>query len=737
MHSYQIKGLKGALRDDAHIYVRQKPNRKFLGIAKVYLKIYQMFDWKKETRWSKKIKNGLGEPPILYDSALTKISATQIKQYLFNKGYFQAEVTFSDTIKKKKAYVVYKSDKKMPYSIRNIQYFIKDSVVQSIYFYKLNQSKLKIGAQYDQENIELERQRITKDLKNYGYFFFNREYIHFKVDTALKTKQLDIKVYIENPNNKNAHQFYKINDIVVNVNSNNISRAALSTDTSKIDSMVFIDKERVIKAKVLHRMIFLHSGVSYSDNDVELSYNRLGDLGIFKFVSIEFAVDSTDSTQLNSYIELIPGKKQATNTEIEGYVASENIGTSANFVYTNRNIFRGGEVFEFRVKAGLETQAFIDANQQNIPVFNSQETNTSASVTFPGFVFFRDKPTYGIYSNPRTRFGVNYITENRPEYARNTFNSSFSYEWKQNQNISHTVFPFSINFVNSNLSTEAEQLLDNLNNPYIKESFDPHITLGIKYSLIFNNQRINIFKDYFYFRFNIEVMGTGLYAASTLLSRPKNDNGLYQFFDLPYYNFTRPEFDFRYFHNIDRKNQLVYRINSGLGFAYWNSVVLPFERQFFTGGSNSVRAFKARSVGPGTYSDITSNELNLDQTGDFKIEGNFEYRFDIFDRFIGSKLKGASFIDFGNVWTISNQSASPEAAFKFSTFYKELAVGTGVGLRMDYSFLLFRFDLGLKLRDPRFDGKDRWVIRNINNSEWILQNDYSFLNFNFGIGYPF
>ena len=231
-------------------------------------------------------------------------------------------------------------------------------------------------------------------------------------------------------------------------------------------------------------------------------------------------------------------------------------------------------------------------------------------------------------------------------------------------------------------------------------------------------------------------MGTGLYATSKLFNEKKNSLGQFEFFNLPYYNYTRPEIDLRYFKNFGSRNQLVYRFNTGIGFAYWNSKVLPFEKQFFTGGANSIRAFRARSVGPGGYNNIDLSSLNLDQTGNLKVEGNVEYRFDILERFIGAKLKGASFIDFGNVWDIKKKSTDIEG-FNASAFYKELAIGTGFGLRLDYRFLLFRFDLGLKLRDPRFENSNRWVIQNINNPDWKNTNDYSFFNFNFGIGYPF
>lgn len=696
-----------------------------------------MLNWKHDNRFVRSLRNTFGEPPVIFDTTFANFGAQQMQLFLFNKGYFDAQTSIEIQIKKKKAFVTYKINKGEQYTIRNIQYKISDSILRSIYFMNLDHSLIGIGDPFDQDKISEERERITKEIKNFGYFFFNREYIHFDIDSSIDGNLVDLNLVIENPVGKNFHQSYTINHVDVNINSDETYRAFRKKDTADSKTITIHDNKNLIKSKVVKRLIYLENNEKYSDEDLELTYNRLGDLRMFKFVNIDFAIDTLDSTKLNTFLTLSAGKKQGTQTEIEGYVASANVGSSANFIYTNKNIFRGAEIFEFRIKAGLETQAFIDESQQNNLVFNSRESNTSASITFPGFLLFRDKKTFGIYASPKTRVGVNFITEKRPEYLRYTFVGSFTYDWKQNQFLTHSFSPMSVNFVRSTLSADALDLLNNLNNKYIRESFDPHITLGLRYTLTYSNQLINVRHDYYFLRLNLEVMGTGLYASSKLLNNPVNSSGSYEYFNLPYYNFTRPEIDVRFFNYVRNKSMIVYRFNTGAGFAYWNSKVLPFERQFFTGGSNSIRAFRARSVGPGKFSDVAASSLNLDQTGEMKIEANVEYRFDISENFLGAKLKGASFLDMGNVWTLSSESVNTDGKFNINTFHKQLAVGTGFGLRMDYSFLLFRFDLGLKLRDPRFIGSEQWVIQNINNKTWISTNQYSFWNFNFGIGYPF
>lgn len=739
MHKNKIIGLSSIERDEIDKLIRQKPNSKFLGIGflKVKLGIHNTFTRKKENRFSRWLKNRVGEEPVIFDTLLAEFSANQMQQWFFNKGYFDTKAVATAKIKKKKATVEYTVNKGKPYTIRNIQYAISDTILRSIYFLNLENSKVRIGDIFNQENFELERDRITKDIRNYGYYFFNREYIYFDFDSTLSENMLDLRIVIENPQGRKAHQSYTLNKVDIDLSTEDYYKKFRNLDTVDSKFISINDPGNVIKPKILKRQVYLDKKGKYNDEDVELTYSRLGDLRMFKFVNIDFAIDSTDSTKLNTTIKLSTSKKQFTQTEIEGYVASANIGSSANFIYTNKNIFRGAEIFEFRIKAGLETQAFIDQASSNIPIFNSRESNTSASITFPGFLLFRDKKTYGIYASPRTRIGINYITESRPEYLRSTFSGNFTYDWKQNQYVTHSFSPVSLNFVKSTLSDEALELLLNIDNPYIIESFDPHITLGLRYTYTFSNQVINLRKNYYFARFNLEVMGTGLYLLSENIRNPKNSSGNYELLGLPFYNFTRPEIDLRYFKYVGQRSLLVYRFNAGAGFAYWNSNILPFERQFFTGGSNSIRAFRARSVGPGNFSDISKSNLNLDQTGEMKIEGNLEYRFDITDHFLGSKLKGATFLDAGNVWTLASTNADSLGKFNISKFQNQLAVGTGFGLRLDYSFLLFRFDLGLKLRDPRFTGSEQWVIQNLYNTAWKSANQYSFWNFNFGIGYPF
>jgi outer membrane protein assembly factor BamA len=281
----------------------------------VRLHLHQLFDRKKPTKLSNWIINNLAEPPVIYDSTLSRISVIQIQQLLMNNGYFLAKVKYEDTTRKKQTNVIYHIEPNQAYHIRNIQYTIKDSIVQSIYFYKLNESLLQIGMQFDQTALANERDRITKYLRNFGYYYFNREYIHFDIDTALKSHQLDINVIIENPEKANKHESFKLKNIETTIISDNIKTGLLS-DTIELNNVKFIHTKNKIQAKILRRMLFLERGKKFNEDDLLLSYNRLGDLGIFKYINIDFEKDSIDSTQLNASVQLRLAKKQSTNTEL-------------------------------------------------------------------------------------------------------------------------------------------------------------------------------------------------------------------------------------------------------------------------------------------------------------------------------------------------------------------------------------------------------------------------------------
>lgn len=738
LNNYHIKGLDGVLLENANGYVKQKPNRRILGInfLRVYVGIYTMFETKKHRLWQEKIKNNLGEAPVIYDSTLTKLSSVQIKNYLFGKGYFDAKVSDSVRIKHRKANVYYQVQKGLPYTIRNLYYIIPDTALERIYLNDYFNTFLIRNENFDEEKQIEERNRISASFKNNGYYYFNREYIFFDIDSNTQSHQLDIYTRIINPETNTLHKPYKLSSIFVSIDTNGFR----GEDTTKRD-FIFSDFKKKLRGKILKEKIFLKSGDLFNQHNLDLTYSRISDLGVFRLIDIQFKESVSDSNKLNCMIMLSSAKKQELRGGVESFLSSENVGAAGNLTLRNKNLFRGAEFFEFRLKGGLETQTFLN-NNDNAELFNTQLFDASLNLGFPKFIFPYSLNTSEKYGSPRTKISTNFTYDQRPDYFRKTFSSSLSYEWKETIFKSHIFTPIDINFVNAILSTSAKDKIIASNNRFLLESFNPHISAGGRYIFTYNSQEVNKVKNFNYLRFSVELAGNTLYGLSKLAKLDKDSSGIYKIIGLQFYNYLRPEVDYRYYYAINRDNTLVFRFYNGFGLSYLNSEILPFEKQFFIGGSNSIRAWRARTIGPGTFSNINRGTgetiLNIDQTGDLKLEGNLELRFLIFDHFLGAKLRGALFTDYGNIWEIKDKNSAAGTVFTIQNFYNELAIGSGMGLRFDYGFFIFRLDAALKVKDPQFNAEDRWVIRKLYNDTWKQANgNYEFLNFNFGIGYPF
>jgi hypothetical protein len=330
--------------------------------------------------------------------------------------------------------------------------------------------------------------------------------------------------------------------------------------------------------------------------------------------------------------------------------------------------------------------------------------------------------------SPKTSISASFNYQSRPDYTRSIANSSFSYRWNGNQYITHTLWPLELNYVQIYENRSSAEFIDSIKNTPLGYSFEDHLVNVVRYGLELNNQAIGQSKNFIFLRFNLESAGNIVNAVNTTFNRD-SAGGQYQLFNVPYFQYMRGDVDFRYYNIIDKQNKFVYRLYIGLGYPYGNSKTLPYEKKFFSGGPNSIRAWSTRELGPGSYvePDTSGNRAFdfLKKNGDIKLEANLEYRFKVV-----WKMEAAIFADMGNVWEIKPEVNRQNALFEWNRFYKEIAVGTGFGARFDFSFFLLRFDFGIKLRDPALPENERWIP---------VFRDFSIndLHFKFGIGYPF
>ncbi len=679
-----------------------------------------------------------GEPPVIFEEYLTRQTTEQLSLYLINKGYRNALVTDTVKIKGQKATVVYKIEANEPYTISNFKYQVEDPRLKTIILNDTSNSLIHKGILFNLNLLDKERTRITNYIKTKGFYDFSKDHITFIADTNARQKKASVTIKVEQYLEKRAdttvktkHPRYKIKDIyvVTDYNKKTIMKNRDSfyntMDTVTYETLYFLYHDELkIKPKMLTQSIYIKQNEFYNIKDVQETHIHLSSLRIINIVNIKFEKihDSISPSnhhirELNCIIRLTPQNSQSYTIEFDGTNSSGDIGVGGSFTYQHKNLFKSAEIFDLSIKGGIE---FIK-KRSITSLDNTTEFGSEARLRIPRFLLPLKGENFVKKYNPLTSLSISYNYQKRPDYTRRISNASYGYRWKGNKHLTHIINPLELNLVK--LLESTSQFREQINrNPYLKESYEEHTIAVTNYSVIYNNQSIQQTKDFIFVRYNIEPAGNILTGVYNLFNISKQ-NGAYHLFGNPYSQYIKSDIDFRYYHILNETDKLVYRFFAGAGIPYNNSLAMPFEKKYFSGGANSVRAWQVRSLGPGSFQEekFYAFPNNL---GDIKIEANIEYRFDLF-----WVIKGALFLDMGNIWAIYPSDDRKGALFKFNDFYKDIAIGSGIGMRFDFSFFIFRIDFGLKTRYP--DKKlNRWIF----NQDKISSNDY---NINIGIGYPF
>lgn len=725
-------------KEEAKSFLRQKENYKILGFIKFYLLMYNLSSKKKTDDWLKRI----GEPPVLYDEVLTERSNDQLEQYMNNKGYYQAQidddVSFNE--KTQKADLKFSIEPGERYRIKDIRYHFSTPELRDIFLKDSLNQRFKPGIPFDIYQLEKQQERIVKLYRDNGYYYFSKNQVRYVADTLQYKKQALLDLYVGETNDAQIDSAkilrpYFVNNFYYSILPGNSPVGSYQfggtvfTDTVRWDnSQLFLTKHFKYPPGLFIRSTQMNSGELYNSSEVEQTFNAFNRLRQFRYVDIQFneTYAAQDSNLLDCRIRLAPLNKQSVSLDLEGTNTSGNFGVAGNIYYQHRNVFKGAEVLQLRLKGATERMKRTVNN--NTEYFNTRELGAEANLTIPKLLG-PGKYIRSFERNlPKTIVNVGYNYQRRPEYTRTISNVKLGYDWKTSQNYSHIWNFLDMNLVH--LYEFDEDFINSIKDLYIKSSFIDHFIFAMNYSLIFNNQRLNLKDNYTYARFNVESSGNTLWLLSTLTGQSKHTRVLegdtlvyYQFLNTQYAQYLKADIEVRRSVTLDQYNRIVGRAFLGVGFPYGNSKVLPFEKQYFTGGANGIRAWQVRSLGPGTYRADPENYPN--QSSDIKLEGNVEYRFKLL-----GKLEGALFVDAGNIWAINSNDNREGAVFKFNKFYRQIAVGTGTGLRLDMNYFILRVDMGLKLRDPSADRGQRWIIGN----RGLTGDD---LNFTFAIGYPF
>lgn len=711
--------LRERIKEEIESVITPDPNTKILG-GHPGLYFHYKAQKKKPGFINKFLNDKIGEEPVYAsDVDLSEISDL-IDNRLENRGFFYSDINaaMEEDSSAREAKTIYKIELAQPYRIENYELDADSLKIYPEIENSLADTYIEPGMRFDLTILKAERERIDNHLKNRGYYNFNPSFLLFEADTnRYDNKKFDLFLLLKDEVPKEATIPYEIEKVNIYANYE-IGADSIPRDTVRYGEKNFIQNPEFFKPKYLEPYVLLEEGKLYNPDDSRNTARRLGSIGAYKFVNIRYeetdSISKNDSIgSLEANIYLSPLRKRSIRAELQAVTKSNNFaGPGLAVTFSNRNLFRGGEVLNITGKFNFEKQ-ISGGDQRGL---SSTQVGLETDLIFPRLLFpVKIDGNWFRYSIPKTKvsLGVDYL--NRSElFSMISASTRFGYYWDANRYVSHEFNPISINYLRlANTTEEFEEIMDD--NPYLRNSFNQEFISGLTYSFIYNGHVDQNNTHQFFLHSTLDVAGNSV----DLLSN-KDDPRPRKFLGLEYAQYAKADVDFRYHLRLKEEHKIATRIFAGYGIPYGNSNVLPFTKQYFSGGPYSVRAFRIRSLGPGSYNPEESDRNSFfDQSGNIRLEANAEYRFPIV-----SFLKGAAFVDAGNVWNSDSEELLPGGKIS-SDFLNELGIGGGAGLRVDIQNFVIRFDLAVPFHDPSLPEGERWIFA---IDEPVL---------NFAIGYPF
>lgn len=766
LYNQTYKDNKFFSGDDLSPYIKQKPNSKILGIratmgvynfGKLFYDVADVeseikvlnakFDKKKANADTSKVKkiekrrqrklaklqekleNGnwimrkLGSAPVVFDTAMAARSCKELAGFLKTKGCFNARVSYKIDTLLSAIFITYLFEEGKRFKINELKFYSEDGNLKRLVNEHLELVLLDTNSYYDELKLIAERDRLEKIFRSNGYYDFNKKYIDYELDTV--SQKLKLTVNIRKTTKDEYHKIYRLNAIKVKVDQSDLLETEDSAITRDYKNVHFAYGQRMYRPKILYGKTEIAAGQKYNFTYSQNTQRNLSQLEVFKYVNLTYQKDSSTQT-LVANIEAASNTKFQISDEI-GFSVSQGLpGPFGSLTFLSRNVFNGCELFEINLRGGIEGVASATNSTQ---FYQSQEVSLSTALTFPRLFFlFNLNPTF-INNNPRTRLQLSYSFISRPEYRRTNTRLSMTYFLSKGV---YNQFSFSLidinylrtPFLQSKFSDDLTSLNVRTGNNLFR-SFQPSIASNINFGYTFNDFILGQNKNATYFRIYAESGGTTLnFLPKKTVADLKNFAEVQSLFV-----YWKLNMDLRKYFPLSKKSTFATRFNIGVANPYAGDGVLPYEKYFFSGGSNSNRAWLPRRLGPGSYAIFDSNGMvnyNFEQPGLVQLEINSEYRFKIY-KFVD----GALFVDAGNVWLLND---SDQRKNFDKDFVSQIAIGSGYGIRLDFSFLVVRLDAGYKTYDPAQVG-DRWVIKKTN---FLNLNDlYSKATWNIAVGYPF
>lgn len=729
--------INGVTPQELVNYLRQTENHKVLGGFKLQLAIYNL-SGKDSTKWFNRWIRRVGSPPVIYDSTLTMASVNQLQRALINKGFLKNEVTSDVKLlpEKKKAQVTYNVTLNEPYTIRSIKYDIPSDSLRGIILGDTTNFPIKTQSLLDHNKLDAERELIVQRMRNNGYYAFNKSYITFLADTAAGSREVDLTLTLSDaiqelphiPKTDTHRQFYVRNVVFVTNYDAVTMQNGFYGDTVTYNGITMLyGEDKYIDKQVLYESCFIRPNQLYNASDVDRTYKALGRLGIIKFINIDMRpfMDVAGDLWVDAYILLNRDKSQTISFSLEGTNSEGDLGFGIGADYQHRNIFKGSEVLNVKFKASYES---LSGDLSGLINDNYSEYSGDVGITFPKFKmpFLRESFKRRIQAS--TEFMTSFNYQERPEYTRIIAGAGWKYIWSERNNqMRHTFNLIDISYIF--LPKSKINFLDSITNPLLRYSYENHLIMRMGYTFYKTNKQLanpltTVFQYNIYtIRASAETAGNVLYGISHLIGQKREADDSYKVFGTRYSQYIKLDGDFALTHYINQRSSIALHAGFGIAVPYGNSTVLPFEKRFYSGGANSVRGWGVRTLGPGSFDGKKSQNSFIYQCGDIRLDLNIEYRCKLF-----WVLELGAFIDCGNVWTIREYENQHGGVFKFNKFYEQLALSYGLGLRMDFTYFLMRFDMGMKAHNPA-SGQEHWPLFSPN-----FKRD---AEFHFSIGYPF
>lgn len=683
-------------------YVRQKGNSKWFSLFKIPLGVYAM-GGRDSTKWVNRTLHRIGEEPVLYDTAQAKLTRSDLLTAMQNMGYMDASVDHTVEIKDKKLKAVYTLRPGSPFLIRHMRYDIQDRTIDSIL--TANDSvllRLHDGSPFTINGLDGERSRITSLLMDRGYWKFHKEFIRFEADTMMGSRLVDVTMHLRkyranNDMPETPHPCYRIRHVNF-----------VSADTTGSQ----------IRQSLLDNNTLIEEDSLYSASAVQNTYNNFGRLQAVKYANLRFT-EVPDFNLLDCTVQYGVNKPSTILFQPEGTNTAGDLGAAVSVTYQNRNLFHGSEQLSVQLRGAFEAITGLEGYQNK----NYNEYGIESKLTFPRFVAPFLSTEFKRSFKATTELLLSYNLQNRPEFHRRVLSADWRYRWgKPGDRWTYRFDAFDLNYIRMPWisATFKKEYLDSVNNrnAILKYNYEDLFILRTGFGITYND-RINAVKA------NVELGGNLLRIVASALNFKRDENGQYKLFNIAFAQYVKCDFDFTRIFDFDEHNALVIHAGVGVAYPYGNSNILPFEKRYFSGGANSVRGWRVRGLGPGSFKGSNGAIDFINHTGDMKIDLSMEYRTHLF-----WKINGALFLDSGNIWTLRDYEGQPGGQFSFRRFYKELAVAYGLGLRLNFGYFVLRFDMGMKAIDPAYqDCSEHYPIAHPD-----FGRDFAF---HFAVGLPF